>query len=189
MKAALILLAALAFSGCATMNQPRETTTVVIDTAKPKDEAMSSVMRALATNGYRIRSFDKTSGILSTDPKQFSIPRGVFGIKHDAASQVQVIALDKGIQLSILEECRYDRANVGTNGFGRAVMMTADAGYSACVINDVDANEKLPEQDREIQNIVRVALGVAELPPLPPKPKPKLEPATKVSNPYATGGT
>lgn len=192
MKTSLIALAlaALTLNGCATMNQPREATTVVIETSKPREEALTSVMRALATNGYRIRSFDKSAGILNTEPKQFAISRGLLGIKDEGALKVQVIALDKGVQLQILADCRYNRMGVGYGAYGQTTLTSSDAGYSSCVMSDQEASSVLPEEERQVQNVVRVALGQTELPPLAPKAKPKMDPNSKgTPSPFATSGS
>ena len=154
MKALLVLAAMISLSACVTAPmKPRDATMTTIPVSKKKAELISAMTATLAKAGWRIKIVDANAGIISTEPKEFAIPRGILSIPAEARTSLQVLHLGDTAQIQLTHECRYQMVNYYNN-------TTYDNGYSACYSHDSEAEKVLPSHEAAIIEIVRGALEV-----------------------------
>ncbi len=84
-----IILLIFALAGCAT-TKPREPSKASFSTKGTDQAILKNLTRALAANGFLIKSAHTDLGIIYTEPKEFTITRGLSNVPWPATAEVQV---------------------------------------------------------------------------------------------------
>jgi predicted RNA-binding protein with PIN domain len=138
----LLSVAGFLLVGCAQV--PMKPERFSHELKQTQDKAFQSALRALAQDGYVIKVASKETGIITTEPKEFVVERGVLKVQNAATSEVQVMFADKAASTTVTFRCGYGAYNNSTQ--------------SACWEADNEAKPFIEKEKARIEGLLRKSL-------------------------------
>lgn len=139
-----VLALFLALAGCST--QPLAPIREDLALKKAPEQAYADVIRALASQGFQIKTANKEAQLILTDPREFVVPRGLLKNPTPASVEVQVIMVGGRAQVQMSFRCTYQ------------VSLNGQTGMSACLDRDGEAADSIAEQRAQVQRAIASAL-------------------------------
>lgn len=142
----LLILSLLLLSACANLPQQRVTNTNRSFEIKGTKNIYKKITQTFLTNNFQVKKVDKENGIISFEPREFQVKRGVLGVPWPVRATPQILIIDNSLSLQINYTCNY------------GAILESKKYWERCTTNDSEALKGIREEEKRIIDLIDRAL-------------------------------
>lgn len=139
-KYLLILLPFSFLVGCASTYETRSPSSYLLSSNKKTHILINKIKNSLEKSGYKIKGYDLALGVLTTNPRSFSVRRS--GRKTKSTQTIQIRQEGASLKIKVVYRCKYEESD----------------GMTSCRLEDEAADRKIRRIDRKLIRLIKKQL-------------------------------